>query len=140
MNEEINLVKTYVINENTGHIVRHEAVNTSEALLEIVKRHASKDAIVIASMDNFVYCFYIKGESYIITTTNTGASSELIEFFKDVLAGLYDNDRDAFHTEKGRVMTLFQFIGDIDDSTVDVLFKCLGEIWVTRYYSRFLHK
>lgn len=137
---ENNFVEVYVINENTGHIVRHAIVNTSERLLEKVNRYATKDSIVIASMDRFVYCFYIKRESYIITTTKKGASSELINFFKDVLAGLYDNDRDAFYMEKGRVMTLFQFIGDIDGSIVDVLFKCLGDIWTTRYYSRFLRK
>lgn len=133
-------VEVYVINENTGHIVRHAIVYTSEELLEKVKRYATKDSIVIASMDRFVYCFYIKREAYVVTITKTGASSKLINFFKDVLAGLYDNDRDAFYMEKGRVMTLFQFISDIDDSTVDVIINCLDDIWKTRYYSRFLRK
>lgn len=65
MNEEINRVKVVVINSNTGHIVRSEALYTDESLLTIVQMYSTKDSIVTASIDNTCYCFYIKDELYI---------------------------------------------------------------------------
>lgn len=63
-------------------------------------------------------------------------NKELLEFFDDVLAGLYDHARDAFHIEMGKVLTLFKFVlGTYDDSAIDIIINCLNNIWVTRYYS-----
>lgn len=137
MNEEISRVKVVVINSNTGHIVRSEVICTGEPLLTIIKRYRTKDSIVIASLDNIYYCFYIKDESYIFSTS---VSVELIEFFKDVLAGLYDNARDSFHIQYGRVATLCQSIDNVDYSKYEVILNCINDIWETRYYLRFLRR
>ena len=137
MNEEINRVKVVVINSNTGHIVRSEALYTDESLLTIVQRYSTKDSIVTASIDNTCYCFYIKDELYIFSTS---ISVELIEFFKDVLEGLYDNARDSFHIQWGRVATLCQQINDVDYSKYEVILNSIDNIWQTRYYSRFFNE
>jgi hypothetical protein len=137
MNEEINRVKVVVINSNTGHIVRSEALCTDESLLTIVQRYSTKDSIVTVSIDNTCYCFYIKDELYIFSTS---ISVELIEFFKDVLEGLYDNARDSFHIQWGRVATLCQQINDVDYSKYEVILNSIDNIWGTRYYSRFLRR
>lgn len=137
MNEEISRVKVVVINSNTGHIVRSEVICTDESLLTIIKRYRTKDSIVIASLDNIYYCFYIKDESYIFSTS---VSVELIEFFKDVLDGVYDNSRDSFHIQYGRVATLCQFIDNVDYSKYETILNCIDDIWETRYYSRFLRR
>lgn len=137
MNEEINRVKVVVINSNTGHIVRSEALYTDESLLTIVQRYSTKDSIVTTSIDNTCYCFYIKDELYIFSTS---ISVELIEFFKDVLGGLYDNARDSFHIQWGRVATLCQQINDVDYSKYEVILNSIDNIWGTRYYSRFLRR
>lgn len=137
MNEEINRVKVVVINSNTGHIVRSEVLYTHESLLTIVQRYSTKDSIVTVSIDNTCYCFYIKDELYIFSTS---ISVELIEFFKDVLGGLYDNARDSFHIQWGRVATLCQQINDVDYSKYEVILNSIDNIWETRYYSRFLRR
>lgn len=137
MNEEINRVKVVVINSNTGYIVRSEALYTDESLLTIVQRYSTKDSIVTVSIDNTCYCFYIKDELYIFSTS---ISVELIEFFKDVLGGLYDNARDSFHIQWGRVATLCQQINDVDYSKYEVILNSIDDIWGTRYYSRFLRR
>lgn len=137
MNEEINRVKVVVINSNTGHIVRSEALYTDESLLTIVQMYSTKDSIVTASIDNTCYCFYIKDELYIFSTS---ISAELIEFFKDVLGGLYDNARDSFHIQWGRVAILCQQINGVDYSKYEVILNSIDYIWETRYYSRFLRR
>lgn len=141
MNEEINRVKVVVINSNTGHIVRsealYEALYTDKSLLTIVQMYSTKDSIVTVSIDNTCYCFYIKDELYIFSTS---ISAELIEFFKDVLGGLYDNARDSFHIQWGRVATLCQQINDVDYSKYEVILNSIDDIWGTRYYSRFLRR
>ena len=137
MNEEINRVKVVVINSNTGYIVRSEVLYTDESLLTIVQRYSTKDSIVMASIDNTCYCFYIKDELYIFSTS---ISVELIEFFKDVLGGLYDNARDSFHIQWGRVATLCQQINGVDYSKYEVILNSIDDIWETRYYSRFLRR
>lgn len=125
-----NFLEVYVISENTGRIIRHAIVNTPEPLLEKVKRYANEDSIVIASMNSSAYCFYIKSESYLITT-NTPASFELIKLFREVLLGVYDYARDAYHIAYGRVITLFQVL---DDFNCTELLTCIDNIWNTRYY------
>lgn len=137
MNEEINRVKVVVINSNTGHIVRSEVLYTDKSLLTIVQMYSTKDSIVTVSIDNTCYCFYIKDELYIFSTS---ISAELIEFFKDVLGGLYDNARDSFHIQWGRVATLCQQINDVDYSKYEVILNSIDDIWGTRYYSRFLRR
>lgn len=142
INEEKDNVQIFVINSNTGRIVRSEVILTSESITTVVKRYATKDSIVIASISHVFYCFYIKAECYTIIRNSTHSSLELINLFKDVLEGLYDNARDAFHTQKGVVIGLFR--GDlfkyIDNNSVDTLLNCIDDIWETRYYSRFLRR
>ena len=137
INEENNNVRIHVINSNTGHIVRSEVICTCEPIITIVKRYSTKDSIVIASIDNFCHCFYIKDELYIFEVSS---SVELIDFLKDVLGGLYDNARDSFHIQYGRVLTLSQFIKGVDHSKYEILLNCIDDIWETRYYSRFLRR
>lgn len=132
--EEKNNVKIYVINSNTGHIVRSESVITNEPLITIAKRYATKDVIVIVSITNF-YCFYIKGKSYYCEAANDNV---IIDFFEEVLSGLYDNGRDSYHIEYGRVATICKYTNTVDHSKYDILLTCIDNIWETRYYSRFL--
>lgn len=136
MNEEINRVKVVVINSNTGHIVRSEVSYTSEFILTIVKRYRTKDSIVIASIDNICHCFYIKSKLYVFNASN---AIELIDFFKDVLGGVYDNARDSFHIQYGRVATLCS-MNNLDICKYEDVLNCIDDIWETRYYSRFLRR
>lgn len=137
LNEEKDNVKIYVINSNTGHAVRSEYILTSESLITVVKRYATKDTIVVASISDVFYCFYIKRKVYLCDIT---ANMELINFFNDVIGGLYDNARDSFHIQWGRVATLCQQINDVDYSKYDAILTCIDDIWETRYYSRFLRR
>jgi hypothetical protein len=136
INEEKDNVRIYVINTNTGHIVRSESIITNEALITIAKRYVTKDSIVITLIPNF-YCFHIKGKSYFCDGTNDNV---IIDFFKDVLSGLYDNARDSFHIQYGRVATICQYTNTVDPSKYDILLTCIDDIWETRYYSRFLRR
>lgn len=136
INEEKNNVKIYVINSNTGHIVRSESIITNESLITIVMRYETKDSIVVASISNVFYCFYINREVYFYNVT---FSTVLIDFFNDVLSGLYDNARDSFHIQYGRVAILCQVINE-KSSKYDVILSCIDNIWETRYYSRFLRR
>lgn len=133
-NEEKNNVKVYVINSNTGHIVRSEVFLTNEALITIADRYTTKDSIVITVASNF-YCFNFTDGAYICEATNDVL---IIDFFKEVLGGLYDNARDSFHIEYGRVATLWQPFNGEDRSKYETLLNCIDNIWETRYYSRFI--
>jgi hypothetical protein len=136
-NEEKDNVKIYVINSNTGHVVRSEDILTSESLITVAKRYATKDSIVVTSISDIFYCFYIKRKVYLCDTT---ANMELINYFKDVIDGLYDNARDSFHITYGRVATLCESINTVDHSKYDAILTCIDDIWETRYYSRFLRR
>lgn len=136
INEEKDNVRIYVINTNTGHIVRSESIITNEALITIAKRYVTKDSIVITLIPNF-YCFHIKGKSYFCDATN---DTVIIDFFKEVLSGLYDNARDSYHIEYGRVATICQYTNTVDPSKYDTLLTCIDNIWETRYYSRCLRR
>lgn len=136
-NEEKDNVKIYVINSNTGHVVRSEDILTSESLITVAKRYATKDSIVVTSISDVFYCFYIKRNVYLCDTT---ANMELINFFKDVIGGLYDNARDSFHIQYGRVITLYQLINTANHSKYDTILNCIDNIWEARYYSRYLRR
>ena len=138
INEEKRSVQIYVINSNTGKMVRSERIATTESLITVAERYATKDSIVVTLMPDVLYCFYINREAYMCTNNKT--IIELINFFKDVLCGLYDNARDSFHIEYGRVATICQYVNVADTSIYDVLLKCIDDIWETRYYSRFLRR
>lgn len=135
--EESDNVRIRVINSNTGNIVRSEELLTSESLITIAKRYATKESIVITSIPNIFYCFYIKGKVYLCEAIN---DSVIIEFFEEVLNGLYDDARDSFHIEYGRVATISQYVNTVDPSKYDDLLTCLDNIWETRYYSRFIKR
>ena len=137
INEEKDDVRIFVINSNTGHIVRSETMLTNESLIKVAKRYETKDSIVITLISNSFYCFYISGEAYFCESTK---DIEIINFFKDVLSGLYDNARDSFHIEYGRVSTICKFVKTVVPSKYDVLLSCIDNIWETRYYSRLLRR
>lgn len=134
INEEKNTVKVYVINSNTGRIVRSEVFLTNEPLITIAERYITKDSIVIAVVSNF-YCFCFTDGAYFCDATN---DILIIDFFKEVLSGLYDNARDSFHIEYGRVATLWKPISGVDSSKYVELLNCINNIWETRYYPRFI--
>lgn len=134
--EEQDIVRIYVVNSNTGHIVRSESILTNEPLIKIAERYKTKDSIVITVASNF-YCFYITDGGYFCEATN---DILIIDFFKEVLGGLYDNARDSFHIEYGRVATLWQPINGADSSKYEELLNCINNIWETRYYSRLLRR
>lgn len=135
INEEKDNVRIFVINSNTGHIVRSETIFTNGSLITVAKRYATKDSIVIASISNVFYCYYIRGKGYLCDVTNYNV---VINFFDNVLSGVYDNARDSFHIEYGRVATMCQYVNNVDTCKYNVLLNCIDDIWETRYYSRFL--
>lgn len=135
-NEERRYIRIRVIDSNTGNIVRSEEILTDETLSRIACRFATKETIVIATReDNSFYCFYITGESYYCSLINDSA---IINFFEEVLSGLYDNARDSFHIKYGRVATLCQYINNTDSSKCDELLTCVDNLWNVRYYSKFI--
>lgn len=136
-NEEKDNVQIYVINSNTGHVVRSERIVTNESLITVAERYATKDSIVVASISNVFYCFYINRKVYLCATTT---DTVLIDFFTEVIDGLYDNARDSFHITYGRVATLCESINTVDHSKYDAILTCIDDIWETRYYSRFLRR
>lgn len=136
-NEEICKVRIRIINCNTGNIVRTKELITGELLSRIVCRFATKECIVIASTDNGFYCFYINGEIYFCTVF---IDIEIINFFEEVLTGLYDDARDSFHIKYGRVVTLCQRNGNVGSSKYDELLTCIDNLWNVRYYSRFINR
>ena len=133
INEEKDNVRICVINSNTGHIVRTEIISTNDSLITVAKRYNTKDSIVITLTPNSFYCFYISGEAYFFEPKDV----EIINFFIDVISGLYDNARDSFHIEYGRVITICKFVNTVVPSKYDTLLACIDNIWETRYYSRY---
>lgn len=128
MNEERRNVRIRVVNSNTGNIVRSEEILTTELLSRIVCEFATKDSIVIASSENSFYYFYINSKSYFCSVIN---DSEIINFFEEVLSGVYDYARDAYHIQYGRVMTLLQ---SRHNPKYTELLTYINNIWNTRYY------
>lgn len=131
-------VDIYVINSNTGHIVRSELVYVKENLLSTIKKYSTKNAIIIASTDR-VYCIYIKEEMHILIKSDFNMML-FIDLFNDVIFGLYDNARDAYHVQYGFVIASLQDIDSAYNIDFDVLFKCVDSIWETRYYSRYYRR
>ena len=137
INEEKDKVQISVINSNTGHVVRSECIVTNESLITVAERYATKDCIVVDSVTKVFYCFYIKGKTYFCSTLTDNV---LIDFFNEVIGGLYDNARDSFHIQYGRVATLCESIETVNSSKYDAILKCIDDIWETRYYSRYLRR
>lgn len=131
-------VRIRLIDSNTGNIVISEEIWTDETLSKIARIFATKEYIVIATRDdNSFYCFYISGEIYYCSLINDNA---IINFFEEVLSGLYDNARDSFHIKYGRVSALCQCIDNTDSSKYDELLTCVDNLWNVRYYSRFIKR
>ena len=137
INEEKDNVRIYVINSNTGHTVRSEVILTAESLITVAKRYATKDSIVVTSIPEVFYCFYINRKAYCCSASTDGV---LIDFFEEVIDGLYDNARDSFHIKYGRVATLCESINTVNPSKYDSMLSCIDDIWETRYYLRFLRR
>lgn len=135
INTERHNVRILVVNSNTGNIVRNEEILTDELLSRIACRFSTKEYIVITSTDDSIYCFYINGEPYFCNVNNDIA---IINFFDEVLMGLYDNARDSFHIKYGRVATLCQCIGNKGTSKYHDILTCIDNLWNVRYYSRFI--
>lgn len=128
LNEERRNVRIRVIDFNTGAIVRSEEILSGESLSRIACRFATKDTTVIASVDNSFYCYYINVDDFLCSSIN---DIEIISFFEDVLSGVYDYARDAYHIQYGRVIGLLQLRHNYKHT---VLLACINNIWNTRYY------
>lgn len=137
INEENYDIRVCVINSNTGHVVRTEIISTNETLITVAKRYNTKDSIVVTLIPKSSYCFYIRGEAYFCDPIK---DIEIINFFIDVISGLYDNARDSFHIEYGRVVTICKFVHTVVPSKYDIILSCIDNIWETRYYSRYLRR
>lgn len=137
INEEKNKLQILVINSNTGYVVRSERIVTNEPLVTVAERYATKDSIVVASISDVFYCFHINRKAHFCGTVT---NAELIDFFKEVIDGLYDNARDSFHIKYGRVATLCESIDSVNPSKYDSILSCIDNIWETRYYSRLLRR
>ena len=70
INTDRHNVRILVINSNTGKIVRNEEILTDKLLSRIARRYATKESIVITSIDDSIYCFYINNESYFCKANN----------------------------------------------------------------------
>lgn len=126
--------KVTIIDDNTGRICKHISVITEVSIFDLAKEYISKDMTVLVKKESDGYCLYNKGEFYTLSTY-TADRTELIEFFNDVLGGLYDVSRDGFHIQYGRVATLCQIIY-ADYSECEFVLNCIDDIWETRYYSK----
>ena len=113
-----------------------EKFSENDELITIAERYITEDSIVITVISNF-YCFCFTDGAYFCVVPN---DILIIDFFKDVLGGLYDNARDSFHIEYGRVATLWQPFNGEDRGKYETLLECIYNIWETRYYSRFLRR
>jgi hypothetical protein len=128
LNEERRNVRIRVIDSNAGAIVRSEEILSGESLSRIACRFAAKDTTVIASVYNSFYCYYINGDDFLCSAIN---DIEIISFFEEVLSGVYDYARDAYHIQYGRVIGLLQ---SRHNSKHTVLLACIDNIWNTRHY------
>lgn len=126
--------KVTIIDDNTGCIVKDISDIREMSIFDLAKQYISKDMTVLVKKGNDGYCLYHKGDFYTLSTY-TADRTELIEFFNDVLDGLYDVSRDGFHIQYGRVVTLCQFSSS-DYSEYDFVLNCIVDIWERRYYSR----
>ena len=124
--------KIKIINNNTGFLCGDITAVTEVSISSIVQDYATEDVtILVQGADSF--CLYWDGKYFFKSSMIKHC---YLEFFHNVINGLYDYARDAYHIQYGRVMELLQINGESD--SVELL-TCIDNIWNTRYYTSILY-
>lgn len=120
-----------IIDNNTGRLCEEITAVTEVSISSIVQDYISEYATVLVCGDD-LFCLYWNSKYFFKSSM---INHFYLEFFHNVINGLYDDTRDGYHIQYGRVMTLLYSYGEPD---IAELLTCIDDIWVTRYYSRFL--
>lgn len=120
-----------IIDNNTGGLRGEITAITEVSISSIVQDYISEDATVLGCGAD-LFCLYWNGKYFLKSSMIKRC---YLEFFHDVINGLYDNARDGYHIQYGRVMALLQSYGEPDTTE---LLTCIDNIWETRYYSKFI--
>lgn len=121
--------KIEIIN-NTGRLRAGITVVTELSISTITQDYVTEDATVLVCGAD-LFCLYWDGKYFFKSSM---IKRSYLEFFHNVISGLYDNARDAYHIQYGRVMALLQSYGEPDTTE---LLTCIDNIWKTRYYSNY---
>lgn len=121
--------KIKIIDNNTGCLCGDITAVTEVSIASIVQDYISEDVTVLVCGDD-LFCLYWNDKYFFKSTMN---KHFYLEFFYDVINGLYDNARDAYHIQYGRVIELLRSYGELD---ITELIMCIDNIWETRYYSK----
>lgn len=121
--------KIKIIDNNTGHLYGDITAVTEVSISSIVQDYILEDTTVLVCGAG-LFSLYWNGKYFFKASMIKYC---YLEFFNNVINGLYDNARDAYHIQYGRVMTLLQSYGEPDTTE---LLTCIDNIWETRYYSK----
>lgn len=120
-----------IISNNTGLLCEEITAVTEVSISSIVQEYVTEDTTVLVRGDD-LFCLYLNDKYFFKASMFKHC---YLEFFHNVINGLYDNARDAYHIQYGRVMELLYSYGEPDTTE---LLTCIDNIWETRYYSRFI--
>ena len=118
-----------IISNNTGLLCGEVTVVTEVPISSIVQEYATEDTTVLVRGDD-LFCLYCNDKYFFKSSMIKHC---YLEFFYNVINGLYDNARDTYHIQYGRVIELLQSYGEPD---ITELLTCIDNIWETRYYSK----
>ena len=124
--------KIKIINNNTGFLCEDITAVTEVSMSSIVQDYATEDVTILVEGAD-LFCLYWDGKYFFKSSMIKHC---YLEFFHNVINGLYDYARDAYHIQYGRVMELLQINGEYD--SVELL-TCIDNIWNTRYYTSILY-
>lgn len=125
--------KIKIIDNNTGGLRGDITAVTEVPISSIVQDYILEDATVLVCGAD-LFCLYWNGKYFFKSSM---IKHRYLEFFHNVINGLYDNARDGYHIQYGYVMALLQSYGEPD---ITELLTCIDNIWETRYYSKFIKK
>jgi hypothetical protein len=94
--------KIKIISNNTGHLCGDITVVTEVLISSIIQDYATEDMTVLLCGAD-LFCLYWNGKYFFKSSMIKDC---YLEFFNNVIKGLYDNARDAYHIQYGRVMAL----------------------------------
>lgn len=119
--------------DNMGHLCEDITAVTEVSISSITQDYAIEDRTVLVYGAD-LFCLYWNGKYFFKSSMIKYC---YLEFFNNVIKGLYDNARDAYHIQYGRVMALLQSYGEPDTTE---LLTCIDSIWNTRYYTILFNK
>lgn len=125
--------KIEIIDNNTGRLWEGITAVTEISISTIIQDYVTEDATVLVYGAD-LFCLYWNGKYFFKASMIKYC---YLEFFNNVIKGLYDNARDAYHIQYGRVMALLQSYGEPDTTE---LLTCIDSIWNTRYYTILFNK